>query len=132
MLVSMWSMPPPDALLGVNDQAEVCHDCGLGQLDPATAAAAAIPSIFTSIESLVGKSPEEQMEKLQEQQYDAALKAQKEQAAQQFAQATLDAKVAPSESRRTGEVVALWAVGGVAAIVALSFVYATIKKGGKK
>lgn len=137
MLISTWAPPPVDALLGVADQGEICHPNmqGLRQVtpDPFSAAVGGIPSIVGAVQSILGTSPAQRIAKEQQKLEAAQIKAEKQAAAQQFALDQLQADVSPSEQRRQSEIYALYAVGGIAAIITLTFILkAGAKKGSEK
>lgn len=112
---------------------EICHPStrmdGLGQ-DPATGAAfgGAVLPIVGAVQSILGVSPAQQAQKQALKLYHAQLLQQKRDAAQAAAEAQAQELAAPSRSLRQSQIVAMYAVGGVAAVTALVILVHALKK----
>ena len=135
MLISL--SPPPLAILdgfrgagelcqreSIAGTGELCQRASLGQLDPISTIVSSVvgsgASIFKTIQD--SKLAKKQLS-LEAQQ----IKEQKAEAAQQFALQQAQAITGPVESHIMDQKIALYAVGGVALLVAGLFLVSTVK-----
>jgi hypothetical protein len=127
------SMMPMEMLMGVR---EICHPNsrmeGLGQ-DPVTGAAigGSVLPIVSAIQTITGTSPAQELQKEQLKLYHAQLLEQKREAAQASAEQQAQDLAAPSRSLRRSQVIAMYAIGGVAAIATIGILMHTMRKRNK-
>ena len=139
MLISL--APPPLAPLhgvqelcmrdGVAGSGELCQResiAGLGQgLDPISAVSTAVASVVGSAASFFNTKAQAKIAKKQIGLETQQLKAQKEEAARQFAMQQVEAIKGPIEAHIMDQKLALIAVGGVALLIAGVFLVSTVK-----
>ncbi len=116
MLIAPYPPLPPE-LVGQSEQGEVCRYApvnGIGQLNPIASIVSPISSIFSTIAA-------EKMTKEALHAQEAQGAEQKREFDQQTALQKAQLAVQPSQSNRRTQLIALYAIGGLAAAVSAAF-----------
>lgn len=120
----------PEMPTGANTGYMCGERYGVGAIDPVTFGVEAGGGIINAAGNIFGTIQAGKIAKVQEKTKQKMLKAQQDQLSREAALDQAQSFAAPYASARRNQVIALWAIGGLAAIIALGFVTAAVRKGG--